>query len=101
MYEAEASQQELDAFGFLPSDQNPFGIWPDNLTAYRVFEAMRTQWRMAMGGPTGLDYAALPEVWRRCKVPQAERDQVFDDLQVMEYAALAEIRRQSEKAKNK
>lgn len=63
--------------------------WPENRPATLVFLALRTQWRTGMNGPTGLDYSALPEVWRRCKVPPAERDDAFADLQVMEHAALA------------
>ena len=41
-----------------------------------------------MGGPTGLDYNVLPEIWKRLKVPKKDRDQVFDDLQEMEHTAL-------------
>jgi hypothetical protein len=54
---------------------------------------MGTQWRSGMGGATGLDYSALPEVWRRTKTPEAERDQVFADLRVMEMVALDEMRK--------
>ena len=49
---------------------------------------MGTQWRVGMGGPTGLDYNVLPEIWKRLKVPKKDRDQVFDDLQEMEHTAL-------------
>lgn len=68
-------------------------VWPDCWPAVRVFIAMDTQWRSGMGGPTGLDYAALPEVWRRLKVPPSERDDLFADLQVLERAALGEMRK--------
>jgi hypothetical protein len=63
-------------------------IWPDNAQAVTVFAAMGTQWRFGMAGPTGLDYAALPEVWRRTHTAPAERDEVFDCLRIMEEAAL-------------
>lgn len=49
---------------------------------------MRTQWFVGMSGPTGLNYASLPELWRRLKVPTQDRDAVFHDLQVLEGAAL-------------
>jgi hypothetical protein len=65
--------------------------WPDNIQAIRVFISMDTQWRTGMNGSTGLDYAALSEVWRRLKVPPAERDDVFDDLRVLEGAALRQM----------
>ena len=69
--------------------QDALPIWPDNRPALVVFLAMRTQWRTGMAGPTGLDYAALPELWRRCGIKAAERDGVFADLQTLELAALA------------
>jgi hypothetical protein len=49
---------------------------------------MGTQWRVGPGGITGMDYNALSEIWRRLKVPNSERDAVFEDLQVMEMSAL-------------
>lgn len=63
-------------------------VWPDNRQAALVFIAMQTQWLSGMGGYTGLNYASLPEIWRRLKVPPAERDTVFADLKVMEITAL-------------
>lgn len=65
--------------------------WPDNLQVVRVFIAMGTQWNVSMGGPSGLNYASLPEVWRRLKVAPAERDAAFADLQLLEAAALEAI----------
>ena len=50
---------------------------------------MRTQWRVGMNGPTGLDYSALPECWRRCGIKPADRHETFASLQIMEQAALA------------
>lgn len=48
-----------------------------------------------MGGATGLDYGVLPEIWRRTKTPIEDRDEVFDDLRIMEDAALETMRKQS------
>lgn len=73
----------------------PTEVWPDNVESHNVFVAMSSQWRAGFNGATGLDYAALPEVWRRCRVPPARRDEVFDDLRTMEDAALKEMRRRS------
>lgn len=66
-------------------------VWPDAVQAVRVFMAMETQWRHGFAGPTGLDYGSLAEVWERCEVPEADRDAVFEDLRVLELAALAEM----------
>lgn len=82
----------MRAFGFEPEDlliDQTIDVWPENVTAVRVFLAMRTQWRTGPAGRTGLDYGALPEVWRRLKVPPAERDEVFSMLGVLEMAALS------------
>ena len=51
---------------------------------------MGTQWRRAGmdGMATGLDYSALPAVLRIVGVPRSEWLHVFDDLRVMEDAAL-------------
>lgn len=76
----------------------PCELWPDNVPAFNVFVAMLTQWRTAgIDGEgtiirTGLDYSALPEVWRRCKIASADRGEVFDDLRVLEDAALDKMR---------
>lgn len=63
-------------------------VWPENTTVVRVFLAMRTQWRTGPAGRTGLDYGVLPEIWRRLKVPPAERGEAFSLLGVLEVAAL-------------
>lgn len=68
-------------------------VWPDNWQAVRVFRAMRTQWRVGAVGPTGLDYSALQEVWRRLKVAPSDRDETFELIQIMEEVALEEMTR--------
>lgn len=70
-------------------------VWPENYLSLQVFEAMATQWRTGMSGPTGLDYSALPIVMRQMQVPKGERKQLFDDIRVMEGAALKVMREQS------
>lgn len=77
-------------FGLEPQDieSAPLLVWPDNYQAVRVFLTMRTQWRPGPGGATGLDYSALPEVWRRTQTKPADRDDVFHALQMLESAAL-------------
>jgi hypothetical protein len=72
----------------------PFEVWPDNWPAINIYCAMRTQWNVGPAGPVGLNYASLGEVWRRLKVPPSDRDQAFQDLQVMEAAALNHMHRE-------
>lgn len=45
-----------------------------------------------MSGATGLDYNALPVVMRMVGVPQKERSAVFEEVRVMEDAALEQMR---------
>ena len=66
-------------------------VWPDTHAAFNLFYALRTQWRVGMSGPTGLDYAAVyPLLDRAAKDPQ-EWDDLFSDIQVMEGAALKQM----------
>ena len=67
-------------------------VWPDNRQAVNVFLAMRTQWNCGAGGAVGLMYSSLPEVWRRLKVPHADRDEIFTSLRALEAAALDAMR---------
>ena len=70
-------------------DGPPVQVWPCNVESVGVLYAMRTQWRVGMGGSVGLDYTVLPFIWEHTQVPQERRAAVFADLQVMESAALA------------
>jgi hypothetical protein len=63
-------------------------VWPENAAAFEAFAALQTQWRVGMGGPIGLDYAAVPVVLELQGVAPSERRRVFDDLRVMEAEAL-------------
>jgi hypothetical protein len=67
------------------------GVWPENWPALTVFDAMSTQWRMGPAGPTGLDYGPLPWVMDTRGIPKKDRASVFDDVRVMELAALEQI----------
>lgn len=66
-------------------------VYPENWPAVRAFDALGTQWRMSMAGPTGLDYAALPAVFDLLGID--DRAGVFADLRIMERAALEELTR--------
>jgi len=63
--------------------------------AVNTLMAMSTQWRTAgmAGDAVGLDYGALPTVLRMGGVPRKDWPAVFDDLRVMEEAALVAMRR--------
>jgi hypothetical protein len=71
---------------------NEIEIWPDNFDAYRLFEAMRTQWRIGFGGPTGLDYSVLKSVAELIGLAGSDGgmdQELFAKVRHMEFAVLA------------
>ena len=66
-------------------------FWPENEPAIRLFSDLLTQWRVGMGGPTGLDYTAAYPLIDRMAADAEEWDALFYDLRVMESAALEAI----------
>lgn len=94
MYDPGPSDEELQAIGITREDvanNDVVEIWPENWLPYEVFLRMRSQWHQGMGGATGLVYSSLDAVMRRSKVSEEEYDDVFDAVQVMEYAALNDM----------
>lgn len=87
---AQEPEAELARFGLLATDLDvtTVDVWPDNLPALNVLIAMATQWRTGMAGPTGLDYAALPPVFRLLSIPRSLWPDTFECLRVMESEAL-------------
>lgn len=76
---------------YLGSDE-PIGVWPDNWDAVNLFVAMLTQWRMGFSGRTGLDYGVVPTVLRLLGIARSSWPDLFQDLRVMEQAALTQMR---------
>lgn len=62
------------------------------MNGVNAFIAMATQWRAGYSGFYGLDYSALPAVLELVGVPAKDRAAAFDDLRVMEDAALEVFR---------
>jgi hypothetical protein len=77
-------------FGLKLEDmQEEVELWATNVQSFTVFEAMGTQWRMGMGGATGLDYQALPVVLDMAGLrKRKDRAAIFADLRIMEREAL-------------
>ncbi|MES1979546.1 MAG: DUF1799 domain-containing protein [Pseudomonadota bacterium] len=64
-------------------------VWPENWQVWRLFCRVSSQWRVGMGGPTGLCYEAVyPLIDRAASDPQ-EWDDLLDDVAAMERAALS------------
>ena len=76
-------------------------VWEDNHLAATVFLQIRTQWRMSMAGPTGLDYAVLYRVIDDLGLPADEAKELFADVQVIEAAALDQMLENADAQRNK
>ena len=74
-------------------------VWPENVRAYEVFDALAGQWRFRPSGmgaamPFALDHAAIPPTLELLNIPRADWPQLFEDLRVMESAALQAMRQE-------
>ncbi|MBD3812717.1 MAG: DUF1799 domain-containing protein [Betaproteobacteria bacterium] len=87
---AEAEAAGLTAADFASEDE-VFELWPENAEPFGVFIALQTQWRAGAQGVVGLDYSAIEPVLRLQQIDTARWPALFDDLRVMERAALKVI----------
>jgi hypothetical protein len=76
----------------------PLGVWPDNWPAACAYASMSTQWRIAMGGATGLDYVALESVFRMAGVPRRDWPEMLADIRTMERVTLLDIQQKREQS---
>ena len=53
-----------------------------------LFMAVATQWRVGMGGATGLDYSAVAAVMDIQGVKAKKRAKMFEHIRIMEAAVL-------------
>lgn len=67
--------------------------WPCMESSVDAFMAMQTQWRVGPAGPYGFDYSALQTVYKSLSIASKKRPDVFEDIRVMEAAAIKEMRR--------
>lgn len=63
-------------------------MYPDNCLAYELFADMRTQWRIGMGGATGLDYGVMYRMMDRMNLTPDDYNDLEQCVRVMEYTAL-------------
>jgi hypothetical protein len=86
---------EVAGGDFTEDDFEPVIVWPENQPAFECFRRVQiTQWRHGFNGPTGLDYAALyPLLDRHADRSTADWLDLLDDVQVIELAALEQMRK--------
>lgn len=86
-------EKELKAFGLKASDfASTIKVLPDNEIPFNLFLYMATQWRSGMNGYIGMDYNVLLHKMDRMKLSERDYLQLEDDMQVMENAALEQMR---------
>lgn len=66
-------------------------VWPENWPSWSLFCQVSTQWRIGMGGPTGLDYGAIYPLLDRIATDPAEWMDLFEDIQTLERTALKQM----------
>jgi len=71
-------------------------VFPENWDALCLFLESQTQWRYGARSPLGLDYQGVEVLLRLRSVGKARRAEMFQQLQVMEFAALEEFRASAE-----
>lgn len=85
----------MEFFGLKPEDyaaENTVEVWPDNVQAVLFFKALGAgSWNMGPNGPTGLRYEAFRETRLALGIRAADWPELFQDIRVMEGAALQEI----------
>lgn len=92
LYRRPPKQSFLDTFGLTADDVNEeVEIWTCHQTAVELFAQMGTQWRTSFGGLLGLDYTVLFALMELRQIPAAEREELLQQVQIMESAALAVI----------
>lgn len=102
MYEREADAHQAGLFG-LSLDEIPpeiIEVWDINWNAFTLFHSLSTQWRVGMGGATGLDYVAIPAVAKMLGFKKKDIQDMFPDIQVMENEALITMGENKQDADN-
>jgi hypothetical protein len=59
-------------------------LWPCNVATWQHWQAVQSQWRVGMGGETGLDYAGVRAYLREQGFKRKKRQRLFALLQAAE-----------------
>lgn len=65
-----------------------FYLWPENVPALALFNAVSTQWRTDFGHRTGLDYAGVRAAPAFLRIKRRKRESVLTDVCTIERAWL-------------
>jgi hypothetical protein len=102
MYSNDADKHQAGLFGLtleeIPVEETL--VWDINWNTFQLFNALTTQWRVGMGGATGLDYSVIPSVGKMLGFKNKQINEMFPDLQVMENEALITMGENQKDANN-
>ena len=73
-------------------------VWPDNWTAFLFFRRLGTRWCVGMGGATGIRWEAVYPLMDRLGLEPEQWDELLQDLEVMESAALTQMAKDAPKS---
>lgn len=89
-----AEQAELYGLSLEDFDEPEASVWPDNIMPVRLFsDDLVHQWRHGFNGPIGLDYTAMPFIFRMNKIPRDDWPDTYDCIRVMESEALKQMKK--------
>ena len=72
-----------------PDEGEVCHLWPENLLPWACWHGVQTQWRIGMGGATGLDYTAVLAYLKEAQgLRGKEQREVFGLLQLCERETL-------------
>lgn len=97
MFDAGEQSSKFTAIGFSIEELADVGItdtievWPENWPAVRLFEKVRTQWRVSMNGVVGLDYNVVYPLIDRQTDNAKDWDDLFDAIRTIERGALEQL----------
>lgn len=96
LYKAAPGDRTFNAFdlGALLGPKVPpvVDVWPENWPAVDLFVRIGTQWRVGMGGASGLDYSVVWKMIERMRLSQDEEENLFEDIRYLEGEALKAMR---------
>lgn len=102
MYARSADKHQAGLFGLTLEEipEEEVLVWDINWNTFNLFMALTTQWRVGMGGATGLDYSVIPAVGKMLGFKKKQINDMFPDLQVMENEALITMGENEKDANN-
>lgn len=76
-----------DIVNKVENHDDDFEVWEDNMEAVTMFLRLQSQWIVSMGGLVGLNYQSVQFLFKIYGITNEK--QLLEDIQVMEFAALA------------